>query len=159
MPQGHQKPANRILVEMIAGQIEEYEIGANATVAEVIPGSCVIHDVYEHAIKESGDEPTTIVGVVECNPTQDLAEENVIGKSQLVLTGHFIAQIKVKTQNIAIGDRLVGAADGFFKELAVGAIGAQGAVVGKALEASSLTTIHYILAEVWTGVGEPLTAT
>jgi len=159
MPQGHQKPANRILCEMIAGKIKEYEVGANATIGECIPGSLVINDTYEHAIKESGAKADNFVGVVECAPDQAIGATKAIGETALVLTGHFICQVRLKaSENVAIGDTLVTGADGLAVELAVAAIGGQGCTIGKALEASNVTTIAYILAEIWTNTAEAAAA-
>lgn len=159
MPQGIQKPTNRILAHMIAGQIEEYEVGANATAAEMIAGACVVLDTVNYAVKEAGDEADHIDGVLEVSPDNVITDTCAVGEHVQVLKGHFIAQIRLKaSENVSIGTILTTGGDGLFKILAVGTIGAQGVPCAKALEASNVAAIVYILAEVWTSAAEAAAA-
>jgi len=153
MPQGFIKPANRVLVDDFSGQgaVREFEVGANATAAKMLPGNCVIVDTLAQNIKEAGAKADSITGVLEVGPTNKLTVAYAVGDQARVLQGHFIAQIRLKaSENVSIESLLVSAADGQFAKLAVGVIGAQGAIIAKALEASNVTTIAYILAECWT---------
>lgn len=161
MPQGYVKPANRVLVDDLGGQgqIREFEVGANATAAKMLPGNAVITDTLADAVKEAGAKADSIVGVLEIGPTNNLTTAYTAAAQCRVLQGHFIAQIRLKaSENIAIDALLVSAADGQFAKLAVGVIGGQGAIVARALEASNVTTVAYILAEVWTAGWEAAAA-
>lgn len=160
MPQGYVKPANRVLIDDLGGSvIREFEVGANATAAKMLPGNAVIVDTLADAVKECGDKAAKITGVLEIGPINSLTTAYAIADQCRVLTGHFIAQIRLKaSENVSIDDRLVCAADGQFKKLAVGVIGAQGAIVARALEASNVTTVAYIMAEVNTAAMEQTTA-
>jgi hypothetical protein len=159
MPQGLQKPTNQVLAEMIAGKVEEYEVGANATEAKMLPGTAVVLDTVAHALKESGDEPKHFVGVLEVRPDYAMTTGMAVGVMCKVLTGHFKCKVRLAaSENISIDDNLTIGTDGLFKELAVGALGAQGVHCGKALEASNVTTVAWIMAEIWTSAGEAAAA-
>ncbi len=161
MPQGYVKPANRILLDDLGGQgqVREFETGANATEAKMLPGNAVIVDTLADAVKEAGAKADSIVGVLEIGPTNNLITAYGAAAQCRVLQGHFIAQIRLKaSENVSIESLLVSAADGQFAKLAVGAIGGQGAILAKALEASNVTTIAYITAEVWTAGWEAAAA-
>ncbi len=162
MPQGYVKSANRVLIDDLSGQgqVREFEIGANATIAKMLPGNAVVTDTLADAVKEGGAKADSIVGVLEIGPKNNLTTAyGAVGDQCRVLQGHFIAQIRLKaSENVSIDSLLVSAADGQFAKLAVGVIGGQGAILARALEASNVTTIAYILAEVWTAGWEAAAA-
>lgn len=151
MPQGIQKPSNQILALDLGSKVIEMEVGATATAAKMLPGRAVIFDNADQTIKEAGAKADQIVGVLEVDPAGTLTTAYAVGKPAKVIIGHFLARITLlAAENVTRGDSLVSAADGKFAKLAVGAMGAQGGVVGKSYESSNVTVDADILAEVTT---------
>ncbi len=145
MPQNpFTKANNRIL---ISGDplIAELEVGANATAAKMIPGTIVVHDTNAQDVKESGAEPHSVVGVLEAMPTMKKTDAYAVGDQCRVIMSACVCQVRLKAgENIAVGDRLKAEADGLAAKLATGALGAQGAPIGYALEASNVAEVTYI---------------
>lgn len=151
MPQGIQKPSNQILALELGARVVEMEVGANATEAKMLPGRAVIFDDVDQTIKEAGAKADQIVGILEVDPAGTLTTSYAVGSAAKVIIGHFLARITLlASENVSRMDSLVTAADGKFAKLAVGAMGAQGGVVGKSYEASNVTVDADILAEVST---------
>jgi len=146
MPQNpFTKPANRILISPANALVAEFEVGANATAAEMIPGAVVINDTNAQDVKESGDEPHAVVGILECAEDMLYTDHYAVGDQCPVIMGPAICQVRLKaSENISIGDRLRAMDNGLAAELATGVIGAQGATIGYALEASNVAAIAYI---------------
>jgi hypothetical protein len=145
MPQGLVKPSNQILVSGDPLTVE-LEVGANATPAEVIPGSVVIFDSVAQTFKEAGDEAAGEVGVVDVVAGKLMTASPAVGDQMPVIFGDCICLLRLKaSENVGLGDPLVTGADGLVKKQAVGAMGAQGKVIGYAWEASNVTTIAYIM--------------
>ena len=145
MPQGLVKPANQILV---AGNplIVEYEVGANATPAKMLPGNLVIFDDTDYSVKEAGDKADNVVGILDVAPDKLEATAYAVGDQCRVIMGECIAKLRLKaSENVTRGDPLVAAADGQVAKQAVGAMGAQGTVIGDILESSNVTTLAEIL--------------
>jgi hypothetical protein len=145
MPQGLVKPDNQILV---AGNptILEMEVGANATAAKMLPGNLVIFDTVNYAVKEAGAKAQNVVGILDVAPDKLKATPYAVGDQCKVIVSDCIAKLRLKaSENVTMGDRLVAAADGQVAKQAVGAMGAQGSVIGWALESSNVTVVAEIL--------------
>lgn len=159
MPQGIQKPANQILALDLGSRVVEMEVGANATEAQMVAGRAVVFDAADQTIKEAGAKAQGIVGVLEVDPAKTLTDNYSRGDAAKVIIGHFLARVTLlASENVSREDRLVTAANGKFAKLAVGAMGAQGAVVGKTYESSNVTVDAAILAEIDTMGSEPAAA-
>jgi len=148
MPQGLVKPANQVLV---AGNpvIVEFEIGATATAAKMLPGRLVIFDNTDTSVKEAGAKADNVVGFLDVAPDKTEATAYAVGDQARVIMGECIAKLLLlANENVTRGDPLVAAADGKVAKQAVGAMGAQGTVIGHALESSNVTVdaeilVHY----------------
>lgn len=151
MPQGVVKPTNQVLALDLGCRVIDVEIGANATEAQMVPGRGVIFDAADQTVKEAGAKADQIVGVLEVSPGKLMTDTYKRGDQAKMIIGHFLAAITLlASENVTRGDSLVSAANGKFAKLAVGAMGAQGGVVGKSWESSNVTVDATILAEVTT---------
>jgi len=145
MPQAIVKPTNQVVA---AGDplIVEMEIGANATVAEVIPGSVVIFDDADQTVKECGAKADGWVGIIEVSPDGTKTTQPAVGDQVPIIVGDCFCVVKLlASENVTRGDPLVTAADGKVAKQAVGAMGGQGKVIGYAMESSNVTTDADIL--------------
>jgi hypothetical protein len=145
LPEFIAKPVNQILAQ---GDplITEMKVGANATTAKMLPGNIVIIDTVAGEVKEAGAKAQGWVGLLEVAPNKLLTDLYVVGDRCKVIEGDCYAQVRLKaSENVSLGDKLVTAADGQVAKQAVGAMGAQGRVIGEAMEASNVTTIAFIL--------------
>jgi hypothetical protein len=148
MPQSIVKPTNQIVA---AGDpfIVEMEIGANATVAKVVPGRVVIFDDADQTVKECGAKADGWTGIIEVNPEGTKTTQPAVGDQIPVIVGDCICVLTLlASENVTRGDPLVTAADGKVAKQAVGAMGGQGKVIGYAWESSNVTTdaeilVHY----------------
>ena len=157
MPQWLVKPANQVVC---AGDPlkSEYEIGANATAAKMLPGRVVIHDDADGTVKEAGAKAHGVVGFLDVAPDKLEATNYAVGEQAMVIKGECIAKLTLlASENVTRGDRLVTAADGKLAKQAVGAMGAQGDVVGNAEESSNVTVDAEILVH-WRPSAEPAAA-
>jgi hypothetical protein len=160
MPQGIQKPSNQILALDLGARVVEMEVGAAATEAQMVPGRCVIFDGADQTVKEAGAKADQIVGVLEVDPAKGLTDTYLRGSAAKVIIGHFLARVTLlASENVTRMDSLVSAANGKFAKLAVGAMGAQGGVVGKSYESSNVTVDADILAEIDTMGADAAAAT
>lgn len=140
MPQGLIKPANAIIVSGNPLTVE-LEVGANATAAEMLPGALVIFDTVAQTVQEADDESDGEVGVLDVVAGTLRTTAYAVGDQVPVIFGDCICLMKLlASENVGLGDPLVSAGDGKLKKQAVGAMGAQGKVVGYAWEASNVTT-------------------
>jgi len=137
MPQYLTKPANSVL----AGgdpDIQEYEIGANATAAKMLAGRIVIHDTTDGDVKEAGSKALNPIGVLMEKPDQLEATAYAVGDdARVIIGGKCTVKLTITSTgsgSVAPGDWLVCAADGKVSKVAVGAMGAQGARIGQARE-------------------------
>jgi hypothetical protein len=136
MPQGLVKPANSILVAGVP-IIVEYEIGANATAAQMIAGRLVIFDNLDYSVKEAGDEADDVVGVLMEQPDELEATAYEVADQAKVIVGPMGVIVKlllITGENVTRGANLVAAANGKVKALAVGTMGSQGSPIGRAME-------------------------
>jgi hypothetical protein len=143
MPQGIVKPANQIIIH---GDpvILEMEVGANATAAKMLPGNLVIFDSADSTVKEAGIKADNVIGIIDVAPDKLESDTYAVGDQVKIITGPdgIIVKLRLKaSENVTRGDALVAAADGQVAKQAVGAMGAQGSVIGIALESSNVTTI------------------
>lgn len=137
MGQDLTQPTNTILA---GGEpvIEEFEVGANATAAKMLPGRFVIYDTNAGDIKESGAKAHGVKGVLMEKPNGSLTTAYAVGDIARVITGGKGVKVMVTfasggaatTSDVAV----VTAADGKAAILAVGALGTQGDICGKAEE-------------------------
>jgi len=145
MPQSIVKPANQVVA---AGDpfMVEMEVGANATVAKVVPGRVVIFDDADQTVKECGAKAAGWVGVIEVSPDGTKTTQPAVGDQDPVVVGDCISVITLlASENVTRGDPLVTAADGKVAKQAVGAMGAQGKVIGYAWETSNVAQDAEIL--------------
>jgi hypothetical protein len=151
MPQGIVKPSNQVLALDLGSRVVEMKVGATATAAQMVPGRAVIFDNVDQTIKEAGAKAKQIVGVLEVDPAKTKTTAYAVGDMAKVIVGHFLAAVTLlASENVTRGDSLVTAASGKFAKQAVGAMGAQGGVVGKSYESSNVTVDATILVEIST---------
>jgi len=167
MPQGFlTQPVNRIAADTEAVlSIREYEVGANATAAKMLPGRAVIYDTIAGDVKEVGDEADSILGVLETGPDMAMSTTPasctayaVGDQCWLIRKGVCKVVLKAGTAAVAPGNGLKTVGDGYFGLLEVGALGAQGGAVAKALEiVNPAAADSFCLAEL-TGAVEAMAA-
>jgi len=154
MPQYLVKPANQVVVAGNPLRLE-FEVGANATAAEMLPGRLVIHDTNDGDVKETGAKARNIIGFLDVAPSKKESDNYAVGNQAMVVVSECIAKLTLlANESVALGDLLVAAANGKVAKQAVGAMGSQGMVVGQALETSSVAQDAEILVHFWKG-GEP----
>jgi hypothetical protein len=157
MPQWLVKPANQVVVAGDPLRIE-YEIGANATAAKMLPGRVVIHDDVDGTVKEAGAKADGVVGFLDVAPDKLESDNYAVGEQAMVVKGRCMAKLTLLAgENVSRGDKLVTAADGKVAKQAVGAMGAQGEVIGTAEESSNVTVDAEILVD-WNPGHEPAAA-
>lgn len=125
-------PNNTVIVEDQGLIIEEFEVGANATPAKMLPGNWVIYDTVEGDIKEAGAKATGVIGLLMEKADGALTDTYAIGDRARVITGgngKVMVRRAANAGNIVPGTPLVAAADGQTTLMAVGALGTQGDVV------------------------------
>jgi hypothetical protein len=145
MPQAIVKPANQIIAAGLP-LIVEMEVGANATAAKMIPGRVVVFDDVNQTVKECGAKAVGEVGVLDVIATELKTTAYAVGDQAPVIFGECILVLTLlASENVSRGDPLVTAADGKVAKQAVGAMGAQGKVIGYAWESSNVTTDASIL--------------
>ena len=130
MPQGIVKPANQIIA---AGDplVVEGEVGANATAAKMIPGRCVIFDDVDQTWKEAAAKAAGEVGLLDVSAKILKTDHYAVGDECRVILGECLAAVTLlASENVTRGDALTSGTDGNFAKLAVGAMGAQGRVLG-----------------------------
>jgi hypothetical protein len=157
MPQAIVKPANQIVAYGDPLMVE-MEVGANATPAKMLPGRIAIFDDVNQTVKEAGAKATVETGFLEVPPNKTKTDTMAVGSQQKVVIGECLAVLTLlASENVTRGDPLVTAADGKVAKLAVGAMGAQGKVVGYAWESSNVTTDAEILVH-WKPSASPAAA-
>jgi hypothetical protein len=157
MPQGIVKPTNQIVAAGDPLTIEG-EVGANATAAKMLPGRVVIFDDADQTWKEAGAKADGEVGFLDVVADHKTTDAYAVGDQAPVVLGEcLMVGVLLASENVSRGDPLVGAADGKFAKQAVGAMGAQGKVLGYAWESSNVTTDASILIH-WKPDSEPAAA-
>jgi len=157
MPQYLVKPANQVVVAGNPIRVE-MEVGANATPAKMLPGRLVIHDTTDGHVKEAGAAADNILGFLDVDAGKLESDNYAVGDQVMVVMGECIAKLTLLAgESVSPGDPLVSAADGKVAKQAVGAMGAQGTVIGHALESSNVTVDAEILVH-WHKTAEPAAA-
>jgi hypothetical protein len=145
MPQGLVKPANQVIVAGDPLRVE-YEVGANATPAKMLPGCVVIFDNTNTSVKEANAKAHGVVGFLDVVANKKESDAYAVGDQVMVVKGECMAKLTLKAaENVTRGDRLVTAADGKVAKLVVGAMGGQGDIIGTAEESSNVTVDAEIL--------------
>ncbi len=161
MGQDRAHPNNSIIAEDKGLVIEEFEVGANATAAKMLPGTAVIIDTIAGDVKEAGAKATGVIGWLIEAPDGDITTAYAIGDVCRVVTGghgKLMVRRTANAGNITQGTPLVTAADGLATLMAVGAMGSQGDVVAIGAEVlADSGTIANVLVEVHKSV-QPLAA-
>jgi hypothetical protein len=155
-------PNNTVIVEDNGLVIEEFEVGANATPAKMLPGNWVIYDTLEGDIKEAGAKAHGVIGLLMEKPEGALTDPYAVGDQTRVITGgngKVLVRRAASAGNIVPGTALVAAADGQTTLQAVGGAGTQGDVVavGAVILADS-TAIANVVAQIQKS-NEPMAAT
>jgi hypothetical protein len=125
-------PNNTIIVEDNGLIIEEFEVGANATPAKMLPGNWVIYDTLAGDIKEAGAKAHGVIGLLLEKPNGALTDAYAVGNQARVITGgngKVMVRRAASAGNIVPGTPLVAAADGQTGLQAVGGPGTQDDVV------------------------------
>jgi hypothetical protein len=145
LPQGLVKPSNQI-VGYGNPLRTEMDVGAPATAAKMIPGRVVILDNADLTVKESGAKEKGWVGILDVTPGKLRTTAYAVGDQVMIIEGECYALLTLKaSENVTRGDKLVTGADGLVAKQAVGAMGAQGRVIGETMETSNVT----VNAEIW----------
>jgi hypothetical protein len=157
MPQGLVKSANQVVVAGTPIKVE-MEIGANATAAKMLAGRVVIFDDTNNSVKEAGAKADNVVGFLDVAADKLEATAYAVGDQAMVVVGECIAKLLLlANENVTRGDPLVTAADGKVAKQAIGAMGAQGQVIGWAWESSNVAVDAEILVH-WNPCAEPAAA-
>lgn len=135
MPQGIVAPANQVVV---AGNPKRrnYEVGANATLAKMLPKRFVIYDTVDYAVKEAGAKADNVLGILDLQPGNVLTDApTAAGEAVTVIEDECDVVVVLASGGAAAtpGAAIVTAADGKAAVQAVAAMGSQGSVVGHAL--------------------------
>jgi hypothetical protein len=146
MPETIVHPINSIIVEDKGLIIEEYEAGANCTLAKMLPGTWVVFDVVAGNVKESAVTATGVIGLLMEMPTKGLTDPPAAkGDTVRVITGGYGKVLVRRVHDagkIVPGTPLVTAADGLTALLTAGVLGAEGDVVAIGAETVSDSTIE-----------------
>ncbi len=157
MPQGYTKPSYQVLAHGNPLK-SEMEVGANATAAKMLPKTVVIFDDADWTVKEAGAKAQGWLGILDVKPDAKIDDAYAVGDACTVIEGECYAVLRLKaSENVTRGDKLVTAADGLVAKQVVGAMGAQGRVVGEVLESSNVTVEAAVLVH-WNPSHEPAAA-
>jgi len=159
MPRNLQLPAHAVLIYGDVLRLD-LKVGANATAAKMIPGALVIYDAVEGSVKEAGAKAHGILGVIDVDPTHDIGDTYAVAATVPIIVpapGSFLALTLLANEDVIPGDRLVSAANGVVAEQAVGAMGAQGDVIGLAWDTSAVAQDARIIV-LWSPSYEPAAA-
>jgi hypothetical protein len=157
LPQGYTKATNQVLVHGNPLK-SEMEIGANATAAKMLPRTVVIFDDVDFTVKEAGAKAEGWLGVLDVVPDKKIDDAYAVGDECMIIEGECDLVLRLAaSENVTRGDKLVTAGDGLVAKQAVGAMGAQGRVVGEVLESSNVTVEAAVLVH-WNPSHEPAAA-
>lgn len=157
MPQWLVKPSNQVVAHGDPLRVEA-EIGANATPAKMLPGRVVILDDTDGTVKECGAKADGFRAILDVAPDKLKTDHHAVGDQVMIIVGECFAVLTLlASENVTRGDPLVTAADGKVAKQAVGAMAAQGSVIGEAMESSNVTVDAEILVH-WAPSHEPAAA-
>jgi hypothetical protein len=154
MPQDLVVPLDTVIVQDQGLIIEEFEIGANAVPADMLPGTWVIYDTVAGDVKQGSDEVHGVIGLLMEKPTGKLTDAYAVGDQCRVITGGrglVLSRIIINGGAINPGTPIVCAALGLARAQTVGAQGAQGEVIAigatvaandAAAETNAIVKIH-----------------
>jgi hypothetical protein len=137
MPQGYVVPQNQILADKEGAIVHEYEVGANATAAKMLPGIGVIYDTADYAVKEAGAEADAVLGVLDVNPNGTGLKTTAYARGdqcRVIEHGKCLVLLLSGGGATSPGVPLTTTTDGKWLIQAVGVIGTQGAPAAYALE-------------------------
>jgi len=124
----------------------------------MIPGRIVILDNADETVKEAGAKAAVWLGILDVNAKMLITDNYAVGDPCMIIEGECYAVLCLKaSENVTRGDKLVSAADGKVAKQAVGAMGAQGRVIGEVMESSNVTTDASVLVH-WNPSHEPAAA-
>lgn len=146
-------PTNAVLIYGEATRVE-MKVGANATVAKMIPGALVILDTNENEVKEAGAKAHGILGIIDVDHEHTIGDpydngDGSVGDNVPILIpneGTFVALIMLANEDLIQGDVLVSAANGLVAESAIAALGSQGDIVAIAWDTCSAAADTRIVA-------------
>lgn len=148
-------PSNQILVYGEYTRVE-MKVGANATLAKMVPGAVVIYDAAEGSVKEAGAKAKGVLGIIDVDATHKIGDTYAIGGQVPILIpnrGTFVALWFLANEDFTQGDYLVTAANGLVAEIAVGALGTQGDIVAQAWENEAGSADKLVVCK-WLGQAE-----
>ena len=128
---GNTKPVNRILQGPEFVDLIPYEIGANATITDTLPGRLVIHDTIEGDVKEAGAKAANVIGVLEVVSGMKETDAYVVGDPCVVISqpgARVVLDISSGSSAVVDGDQLMAAQGGRVEKVS------SGDVVATALE-------------------------
>ena len=148
MVQGYVKPTNQIIMDVEGLVTHEYTVGAAATPAKMLPGTAVIYDSVDYAVKEAGAEADNFLGILDVAAGKLRTTAYAVGDQVRVIErGKCLARVPAGGTAITPGMPLVTAADGLLEAQAVGLIGDQGAPAAYALESDTHVAESLVLVE------------
>jgi len=152
MGQDRAHPNNSIIAEDNGLVIEEFEVGANATAAKMLPGTAVIVDTIAGDVKEAGAAAHGVIGWLIEAPGGAITDAYAVGDTCRVVTGgngKLMVRRVANAGNITEGTPLVTAADGLATLQAVGGAGTQGDIIAVGAEVlADSTAIANVLVSV-----------
>lgn len=87
-PQGYVRPANSIIASCVGEPaIHPYEIGANATAAQMIAGRVVVFDATDYTVKEASSGDADAIGVLKEDSEELEATAYAVGDDVEVIHG------------------------------------------------------------------------
>lgn len=135
MPSQYVNPTHQILLSPAGARTREFEVGANATAAKMLPGTIVDFDAAGRSVKEAAAESHAYWGILEASGDMGIDDHYEVGDQCTVIVGECECLVRLTTgEDIDVGDRLVAGTDGLAKETDVGLIGEQGAPIGYSLQ-------------------------
>ena len=130
------QPLNRTLQGPEYTELVEYEVGANATVADMVAGTLVIKDAVDGSVKEAGLVADNVLGVIEVRSGKLLTDTHAVGDPVTIIT-HAGARVVLLVSSgggaITQGVQLSADVHGTVSITA-------GPIVAKALEGNAATT-------------------
>ena len=146
MPQGYQHPVNQIIADEEGLVTHEYEVGANATAALMLPGTIVIYDAADGAVKEAGAEADNIIGVLSVQAGEGITHRWEKGEQATVIEhGKCMIRFPAGGTAVAVGSPITSNATGLGVVQAVGVLGDQGAPFAYGLEANAHAGADFVL--------------
>ena len=146
MVQGYNHPINQIIADLDELITHEYEVGATATPALMLPGTAVIFDTVDGSVKEAGAEADNFLGVLDVQMDSAITHPYAVGEQCRVIEhGKCMVRFPAGGTGVTPGLPIITGANGLFAAQAVGLQGEQGAPVGYALETNAHAAADFVL--------------